>query len=139
MKKNCVKKMQKCLKENVRFITCYETKKTAMFHSTKVSIPIHQKVNVISKVTCPGCNEDHLGKTYHNLITRLNEMLPVKITLCISTYRNVNTLHILWIYLDYQTSMLQQQRSTTNNILLALLFLTLVFLTLAVAGPNCYF
>ena len=47
MKKNCFKKVKKCLKENVRFITCYETKKTAMFCSAKDSIPIHQKVDVM--------------------------------------------------------------------------------------------
>ena len=140
MKKNCFKKVQKCFKANVHLITCYETKKgTAIFCSAKDSIPIHQKTKVIYKVTCPGCNEDYVGKTDRNLITRLNEMLPMKINLCISTYRNVNTLHILLIYTDYQTLMLQQQRSITNDILLTLLFLTSVFWTHAVTGPNCYF
>ena len=73
MKKSCFKKVQKCLKENFCFITCYETKKTAMFSSAKDSIPIQQKANVIHKVTCPGCNEDYVGKTDRNLVTRLNE------------------------------------------------------------------
>ena len=74
MKKNCFKKVQKCLKANVHLITCYETKKgTAIFCSAKDSIPIHQKTKVIYKVTCPGCNEDYVGKTDRNLITRLNE------------------------------------------------------------------
>ena len=73
MKKNCLRKVKKCLKENVHFITCYETKKTAMFCSTKDSIPIHQKANIVYKVTCPGCNEDYVGKTDCNLVTRLNE------------------------------------------------------------------
>ena len=71
MKKNCLKKIQKCLKENVRFMTCYETKKTAMFSSAKESILIHQKANII--ITRPGCNEDYVGKTNRNLVTRLNE------------------------------------------------------------------
>ena len=44
-----------------------------MFCSAKESIPIHQKANVIYKVTCPGCNEDYVGKTGRNLVTRLNE------------------------------------------------------------------
>ena len=66
-------------------------------------------------------------------------MLPVKINLCTSTYWNVNTLHLLLIYIDYQTLMLQQQRSIRNNNLLTLLFLTFVFSTPAVTGPNCYF
>ena len=49
-KKNCFKKVQKCLKENVRFITYNETKKNAMVCSAKDRIPIHQKANVICKV-----------------------------------------------------------------------------------------
>ena len=73
MKKNCFKKVQKCLKENICFITCYETKKTAMFCSAKGSIPIHQKANVVYKVTCPGSNEDYIEKIDRNLVTRLNE------------------------------------------------------------------
>ena len=42
---NRKKKVQKCLSENVRFITCYKTKKTVMFSSAKDSIliPTHQK------------------------------------------------------------------------------------------------
>ena len=59
--------------KNVRFITCSETKKTAMFCSAKDSIPIHQKANVIYKVSCPDYVEDYIGKTVHNLVTRLNE------------------------------------------------------------------
>ena len=44
-------------------ITCYKKKKTLMFCSAKNSIPIHQKANVIYKVTCPCCNEYYIGKT----------------------------------------------------------------------------
>ena len=73
MKKNCFKNVQKCLKENTCFITCYETKKTAMFCSAKDSIPTHQKANFIYKVTCPDCNKDYVGKTDRNLVTRLNQ------------------------------------------------------------------
>ena len=67
------KKLQKCFKENICFITCYDTKKTAIFCSAKDSTPIHQKGNTINKVTCLGCNEDYIGKTNCNLVTRLNE------------------------------------------------------------------
>ena len=45
-----------------------------MFCSAKDSIPIYQKANVIYKVTCPGCNENYVGKTDRNLVTRLNEL-----------------------------------------------------------------
>ena len=72
-KKNCFKKVQKCLKENFCFITCYETKKTGMLCSAKDSISKHQKANVIYKVTLPSCNEDYVGETDRNLVTRLNE------------------------------------------------------------------
>ena len=44
-----------------------------MFCSAKDSIPIHQKANVIYKVTCPGWDEDYVGKTDSNLFRRLNE------------------------------------------------------------------
>ena len=66
-------------------------------------------------------------------------MLPVKIKLRISTCRNLNTLHILLVYIDYQTLMLQHQRPVTNKTLFALLILTFVFWTPALTGPNCYF
>ena len=46
MKKNCFKK---CLKKNIRFETCYETKKTAvMFCSAKDSIPVREKKQKLS-------------------------------------------------------------------------------------------
>ena len=41
-----------------------------MFYSAKNRIPIHQKANVIYKVTCAGCIEDYIGKTDSNLVTR---------------------------------------------------------------------
>ena len=72
-KKNCFKKVEKYLKENVRFITCYETKKSGMFCSAKVIIPINQKAKFIYKVICPGCNEDYVTKTDRKLLTKLNE------------------------------------------------------------------
>ena len=68
LKKNCYKKVQKCLKVNVCFITCYETKRAALFCSAKDNIRIHQKANVICKATYPGCNEDYVGKTDLNLV-----------------------------------------------------------------------
>ena len=44
-----------------------------MFCSAKDSIPIHQKANVICKVTCPCSYEDYVGKTDRNLVMRSNE------------------------------------------------------------------
>ena len=119
-------------------IVSYETKKTAMFCSAKDSIPIHQKANVIYKITCPGFNEYYIGKTDRNLVWRLNEHAsregqPI--------YQHLSKCeHFAHIgFIDYQTLMLQQQRSITNNTLLTLLILTFVFWALAATGPNCYF
>ena len=119
-------------------IVSYETKKTAMFCSAKDSIPIHQKTNVIYKITCPGFNEYYIGKTDRNLVWRLNEHAsregqPI--------YQHLSKCeHFVHIgFIDYQTLMLQQQRSITNNTLLTLLILTFVFWALAATGPNCYF
>ena len=44
-----------------------------MLCSTKNSIPIHQKANVVYKVTYPGCNEYYIRKTDRSLVTRWNE------------------------------------------------------------------
>ena len=110
-----------------------------MFCAAKDGIPIHQKANVIYIVTSPGCNEDYLGKTDRNLVTRLNEHASREDQPMHHHLSKFEHFHILLIYLDYQTLMLQHQRSVTNNTLLRLLFLTFVFLTPALTGPNCYF
>ena len=73
MKKRCFRKVQNCLKEKVRFITCYQTKKIAMFCSAKDKIINDQKANAIYCITCPGCNEKYVGKTDRNIVTRLTE------------------------------------------------------------------
>ena len=44
-----------------------------MFCSITDKIPTHQKSNVIYTIKCPGCGEDHIGKTDRCVITRLNE------------------------------------------------------------------
>ena len=71
MKKNCFKK---CLKENVRFETCYETKKTVMFCSDKDSIPIREKNKCYLQSHLSWLYiDDYVGKIDRNLVTRLNE------------------------------------------------------------------
>ena len=134
MTKNCFKKVQKCLKENIHFITCYETKKTAIFCSAKDSISNTPKSTRYLQSQLPWFKWRWHWKNWSQFSYEIKWM---KISLC--TCRNVNTLDILLIYLDYQTSMLQQQRSITNNTLLTLLFLTFVFWAPAVTGPICYF
>ena len=71
--KTCIRKLKRCFKSNVNFITLYDTKKCAMFCSVKDKIPTHQKSNVIYTIKCPGCGEDYIGKTDRCVITRLNE------------------------------------------------------------------
>ena len=102
---------------------------------------MQQKANAIYRVPCPGYNEDGIGKTYCNSVTRLNEHAshdnqPKYQHL--SEY-DVSTLHILLIYIDDQSLMLQQQMSVAKNTLLMLVFLTFGFWTPAASGPNCYF
>ena len=139
LRKNCFKRVQKCLKENVHSITCYGTKKTKMFCLAKYSIPIHQKANLIYKVTCPGCNEDYVGKTDHNLVTRLNERASYEdqpmyqhLSKC-EHFAYIIDLHKL-PHIDTSTTEI-----ITNNNFLTLFFLTFVFRTPVVTGPNCYF
>ena len=50
----------------------------------------------IYKVNCPGCNENYIGKTDRNLVTRLNNHASRE-DQSMSTYGNVNTLHILLV------------------------------------------
>ena len=71
--KTCIRKLKRCFKTNVKFVTLYDTKKCAMFCSVKDKIPTHQKSNVIYTIKCPGCGEDHIGKTDRCVVTRLNE------------------------------------------------------------------
>ena len=71
--KTCIRKLKRCFKTNVIFVTLYDTTKCAMFCSVKDKIPTHQKSNVIYTIKCPGCGEDYIGKTDRCIITRLNE------------------------------------------------------------------
>ena len=49
--------MKECLKEDVKFITSYNTKKMAMFCSAKGKIKTTQKANIIYDIQCPACKE----------------------------------------------------------------------------------
>ena len=73
IKERCFRKIKRCLKEDVRFVTCYNTKKSAMFCSSKDILPTNQKANVIYCLSCPGCQQDYIGKTDRNIETRLLE------------------------------------------------------------------
>ena len=53
--------------------TLYTTKKLSIFCSSKDQTPTDQKVNLIYRFTCPGCNEKYIDKTDRNIITRLHE------------------------------------------------------------------
>ena len=53
--------MKRCLKEDVKFITSYNTKKMAMFCLAKDKIKITQKANIIYDIQCPACKEHDIG------------------------------------------------------------------------------
>ena len=138
-KRNCFKKVQKCLKENVRFITYNETKKNAMFCSAKDRIPIHQKANVIYKVICPGSNQDYVGKSDRNLIMRLNEHafcedrpMHQHLSKCEHFAHTIDLLRLP----DIDVSTIEMNK---KQHFLTLLFLTFVSWKPAVTGPNSYF
>ena len=65
--------MKRCLKEDVKFITFYNTKKMAMFCSAKYKIKTTQKPNIIYDIQCPACKEHYIGKTDRCFVTRLDE------------------------------------------------------------------
>ena len=71
--KTCIRKLKRCFKTNVKFVTLYDTKKCAMFCSVKDRIPTYQKSSIIYTMKCPGCAEDYIGKTGRCVIARLNE------------------------------------------------------------------
>ena len=110
------------------------------FHgSAKDSIPIHQKANVIYKVICPGYTEVYVGKTYRNLVTRLNEHASRNDQLMYQHLsKSEHFAHIIDLLRlpDTDASTTEINR---NNTLLTLLFLTFVFWKPAVNGPNSYF
>ena len=66
------RKMKRCLKEDVKFITSYNTKKTAMFCLAKDKIKIIKKEN-IDDIQCPTCKQLHIGKTDRCFATCLDE------------------------------------------------------------------
>ena len=71
--KTCIRKLKRCFKTNVKFVTLHDTKKCTIFCSVKDKIPTHQKSDIIYTIKCPGCSEDYVGKTDGCVITRLNE------------------------------------------------------------------
>ena len=140
MKKNCSKKVQKCLKENARFITCYETKKKALFCSAKDSILIHQKSNIIYKVTCPSCNEDYVEKNDPISVTRLYEHASHEDQ---PMYQHVKKCehfaHIVGLLRIPDTDASTTEINNKQHFVNAVIFLTFVLWTQAVTGPNCNF
>ena len=71
--KTCIRKLKRCFKTNVKFVTLYDTKKCAMFCPVKDKNPTHQKSNVIYTIKRSRCGVDYVGKTDRCVITRLNE------------------------------------------------------------------
>ena len=56
-------KIKRCIKEDVKFITSYNTKKMAMFCSVKDKVETTQKTNIIYDIQCPACKEHYIDKT----------------------------------------------------------------------------
>ena len=65
--------MKRCLKEDVKFITSYNTKKMALFCSAKGKIKATQKGNITDDIQCPACKQHYIGKTDRCFATCLDE------------------------------------------------------------------
>ena len=71
--KSLLKKLKRYMKQNVKFVILYQTKKSAMFCPTKDPVPTDQKSHVIYKIICPGCQKWYIGKTDRCFLTRMKE------------------------------------------------------------------
>ena len=71
--KDCLKKIKRSLKIDVKFVVIYDTKKFSFYCSVKDKVPHKQRNNIIYRITCPGCGEKYIGKTERCLISRMNE------------------------------------------------------------------
>ena len=71
--KKIKRKINRWLKEDVKFITSYNTKKMAMFCLVKDKVKITQKVNIVYNIQCPACKKHYIGKTDRCFVTRLDE------------------------------------------------------------------
>ena len=65
--------MKRCLKEDVKFITSFNTKKMAMLCSAKCKVKNTQKASIVFDIQCPACKEHCIGKTDRYFVTRLDE------------------------------------------------------------------
>ena len=68
-----LQKLSRCFIEKVNFFKIYKTNKLAIFYYTKDPIKLENKAYVVYRITCSGYFNKCIGKTYHNLISRLDE------------------------------------------------------------------
>ena len=67
------RKMKRCLKEDAKFITSYNSKKMAMLCLAKEKIETTQKANITYDIQYPACKEHYIGKSDQYFVTRLDE------------------------------------------------------------------
>ena len=65
--------IDKHLKEDVKFITSYNTKKMAMFCSAREKVKITKNINKIYDIQHPACKEHYIGKTDRCFVICLDE------------------------------------------------------------------
>ena len=75
MVKSCIKNLCESFKReiNVKFVTCYKTRKMLFFTNTKDKTPCLSQSSVGYKFTCPGCSCNYIGKTERTLHERTEE------------------------------------------------------------------
>ena len=71
--KQCIAKVHRYCKKDLKFILMYNTKKISFFCGNKDPVPKNIQSHVIYQFECPGCKAKYIGKTDRCLELRLNE------------------------------------------------------------------
>ncbi|XP_066932663.1 uncharacterized protein [Clytia hemisphaerica] len=71
--KQCWRKLSRCTKERVNFVTKYSVTKLSFFTNMKDKIKILSKSYVIYEFACPGCTASYIGLTKRTLSQRTKE------------------------------------------------------------------
>ena len=71
--KNCLNKIRRCLKINVKFVVIYDSRKISFYCNVKDKVPHEQRNNIIYGIRSPGCGGKYIGKTERCLISRMNK------------------------------------------------------------------
>ncbi len=72
---NGIKRINSCLKNNVKLVACFTTTKTAHFFKNKDVVPTSLSSNIVYEFKCQQCDSCYIGETTRHLSTRVKEHL----------------------------------------------------------------